>query len=131
MSEINVGRRVAGGVFIFLGLAILVVGIFTRGNQRKAFVKTITVKAVFDDVQGLQPGNNVWLSGMKVGTVKKVAFYGSSQVEITLSIEQQPESHIRKDAKVRIGTDGLVGNKIVVIYGGSDSAAAVSGNDRL
>jgi phospholipid/cholesterol/gamma-HCH transport system substrate-binding protein len=131
MSEINIGKRVAVGVFIFLGLAILVVGIFTVGNQHKAFVKTITLKAVFDDVQGLQPGNNVWLSGMKVGTVKKVSFYGSSQVQIILSIEKQAQSHIRKDAKAKISTDGLVGNKIVVIYGGTDNTVAVANNDQL
>jgi phospholipid/cholesterol/gamma-HCH transport system substrate-binding protein len=131
MSEVNVRKRVAVGVFIFLGLAILVVGIFTVGNQHKAFVKTITAKAIFDDIQGLQPGNNVWLSGMKVGTVKKVSFYGNSQVEIILSIEKQAESHIRKDAKAKITTDGLVGNKIVVIYGGTENMPAIADNDVL
>lgn len=131
MSEQNNRKQIAVGVFIFLGLAILVVTILTIGSQRKAFVKSITLRAVFDDVQGLQPGNNVWLSGMKVGTVKKVAFYGSSQVEITMNIEQQAQPHIRKDSRVRITTDGLVGNKIVVISGGSDSGATVANNDHL
>ena len=131
MSEVNVRKRVAVGVFIFLGLAILVVGIFTVGNQRKAFVKTITTKAIFDDIQGLQPGNNVWLSGMKVGTVKKVSFYGNSQVEIILSIEKQAQPHIRKDAKAKISTDGLVGNKIVVVYGGTENMPAIADNDVL
>jgi phospholipid/cholesterol/gamma-HCH transport system substrate-binding protein len=133
MSEINIRKRVAVGVFIFLGLAILVVGIFTVGNQHKAFVKTISTRAIFDDIQGLQPGNNVWLSGMKVGTVKRISFYGGSQVEIILSIERQAQSHIRKDAKARISTDGLVGNKIVVISNGSssDSMPAIADNDLL
>ena len=131
MSELNVRKRVAVGVFIFLGLAILVVGIFTVGNQHKAFVKTFTVKAVFDDIQGLQPGNNVWLAGMKVGTVRKVSFYGSSQVLIILSIEKPAQTHIRKDAKVKISTDGLVGNKIVVIYGGTENTPAIADNDQL
>jgi len=131
MSEVNVRKRVAVGVFIFLGLAILVVGIFTVGNQHKAFVKTITAKAIFDDIQGLQPGNNVWLSGMKVGTVKKVSFYGNSQVEIILSIEKQAQPHIRKDAKAKITTDGLVGNKIVVVYGGTENMPAIADNDVL
>jgi phospholipid/cholesterol/gamma-HCH transport system substrate-binding protein len=132
MNEQNSRRRqVAVGVFIFLGLVILVIGIFTIGSQHKTFVKSIPLMAIFDDVQGLQPGNNIWLSGMKVGTVKRVAFYGSSQVEVTMNIEKLAQTHIRKDARVRIGTDGLVGNKIVVIYGGSDSAGTVIGNDRL
>jgi phospholipid/cholesterol/gamma-HCH transport system substrate-binding protein len=131
MSDTTIRKRVAVGVFIFLGLAILVIGVFTIGNQHKAFVKTITVRIIFDDIQGLQPGNNVWLSGMKVGTVKKISFYGNSQVEIVLNIEKEAQSHVRKDAKARISTDGLVGNKIVVLSGGSETSPAIANNDQL
>jgi phospholipid/cholesterol/gamma-HCH transport system substrate-binding protein len=131
MSEITRKRQIAVGVFIFVGLVILVGGIFTIGNQHKAFVSTIRIKAVFDDVQGLQPGNNVWLSGMKVGTVKQVSFFGVSQVEIIMNIEKQAQPHIRKDMTVRISTDGLVGNKIVVISGGTPEAPAIQNNDQL
>jgi len=131
MSDVDIRKRMAVGIFIFLGLAILVIGVLTIGGQHKAFVRTISVRAIFDDIQGLQAGNNVWLSGMKVGTVKKIAFYGSSQVEIVLSIEHQAQSHIRRDAKVRISTDGLVGNKIVVISGGTEAAPAIADNDLL
>jgi phospholipid/cholesterol/gamma-HCH transport system substrate-binding protein len=131
MSEISNSRKLAVGVFISIGLAILIIGVLVIGGQHKAFVKSITLQVIFDDVQGLQAGNNIWLSGMKVGTVKKVTFYGHSQVEVFLNIERQAQPHIRKDAKARISTDGLVGNKIVVISGGSDSAQPVANNDRL
>src|ERR1700743_2352674 len=131
MSDVNIRKRMAVGIFIFLGLAILVIGVLTIGGQNKAFVRTFSARAIFDDIQGLQTGNNVWLSGMKVGTVKKIAFYGSSQVEIVLIIEKQAQVHIRKDTRAKVSTDGLVGNKIVVLSGGSDSAGAVADNDRL
>jgi phospholipid/cholesterol/gamma-HCH transport system substrate-binding protein len=68
---------------------------------------------------------------MKVGTVKKISFYGGSQVEVELNVERQAQTHIRKDAKARISTDGLVGNKIVVLTGGSDGEPPVADNDRL
>jgi phospholipid/cholesterol/gamma-HCH transport system substrate-binding protein len=131
MSEISNRRKLAVGIFISIGLAILIIGVLTIGGQRKAFVKTITLQVIFDDVQGLQAGNNIWLSGMKVGTVKRVTFYGSSQVEVFLNIEKQAQAHIRKDAKARISTDGLVGNKIVVLSGGTEGAPPVENNDRL
>lgn len=131
MSETNNSKQIAVGVFIAIGLAILLIGVFTIGDQRKAFVNTITLRAVFDDVQGLQPGNNIWLSGMKVGTVKKVEFYGSAQVEVIMNVDHKAQPHVRKDAKVKITTDGLVGNKIVVIYGGTESAASVVAGDML
>jgi phospholipid/cholesterol/gamma-HCH transport system substrate-binding protein len=131
MSETNNRRKLAVGVFVLVGMAILLTGVFVIGGQHKAFVKSIRLDVVFDDVQGLQAGNNVWLSGMKVGTVKKVSFYGRSQVLVLLNIERQAQPHIRKDSKAQISTDGLVGNKIVVLTGGTDRAAEVADNDRL
>ncbi|HEV9038832.1 MAG TPA: MlaD family protein [Puia sp.] len=131
MNEVKTGKRLAVGIFISLGLAILLVTIFTIGNQRKSFIRSIRLHVVFDNVQGLQPGNNIWLSGMKVGTVKAVDFYGNSQVVVTLDVEQKAQPHIRKDSKAHISTDGLVGNKIVVIDGGSNAAPIVSNNDSL
>ncbi|MBS1661524.1 MAG: MCE family protein [Bacteroidetes bacterium] len=131
MNETNTRKRLAVGVFISIGLVILLVTVFTIGGQRKAFVKTIHLNVIFDDVQGLQSGNNVWLSGMKVGTVSNISFYGKSQVAVRLNIEEKAAPHIRKDARARISTDGLVGNKIVVLDGGSDSAQPVVNNDRL
>lgn len=131
MTDNSNRKKLAVGAFILIGLVILVSGVIVVGGQRKAFGKSIKLDVVFDDVQGLQSGNNVWLSGMKVGTVKKVAFYGKSQVEVILSIEKQAQPHIRKDAKARVTTDGLVGNKIVMLTGGSDNAPPVADNDRL
>ena len=131
MSEVNTRKRLAVGIFISIGLAILLVTVFTIGGQHKTFVKMFHLHVIFDDVQGLQSGNNIWLSGMKVGTVGKIAFYGNSQVEVVLNIEEKAQPHIRKDSKARISTDGLVGNKIVIIGGGSDSALPIANNDRL
>ena len=45
----------------------------------------------------------------------RIAFYGNSQVEVILNVEEKAQPHIRKDSKARISTDGLVGNKIVII----------------
>jgi phospholipid/cholesterol/gamma-HCH transport system substrate-binding protein len=70
-------------------------------------------------VGGLLKGGNVWFSGVKVGTVKSISFYGDKDVLVTMSIDQHAESHIHKDAKAKIGSDGLIGNKIVIIYGGT------------
>jgi len=48
-----------------------------------------------------------------------------------MNIEKHAQAHISKDAKVRITTDGLVGNKIVVISGGSDDGAPIADNGYL
>ena len=124
-------RAVIVGIFILLGLVILVVTIFTLGGQKKTFVKTVAIKAVFNDVNGLMQGGNVWYSGVKVGTIKKISFAGDSRVEVTMNIEKSVVSHIHKNAMAKISSDGLIGNKIVVIYGGDNSSPVVEKDNVL
>jgi phospholipid/cholesterol/gamma-HCH transport system substrate-binding protein len=68
---------------------------------------------------------------MKVGTVKSIDFYRNSLVAVTLNIEKKAAPHVATDSKARISTDGLVGNKIVVISGGTDGAKSIADNDSL
>lgn len=124
-------RSVIVGIFVFIGIAILVAGVLTLGGQQKKFVKSIQLKAVFDDIGGLQAGNNIWFSGVKIGTVRKINFYGDSQVEIEMNVEQEVVEFIRKDSKATISSDGLIGNKIIMIYGGTTMAPPVEDGDRL
>jgi phospholipid/cholesterol/gamma-HCH transport system substrate-binding protein len=124
-------RAIIVGLFLFFGLVILVAGILTIGNLHNSFVKKFTVTTIFDEVNGLQPGNNIWFSGLKIGTVKTLDFYGRSQVRVSMKIDHAAQPYIRKDAKAKISTDGLIGNKIIVIYGGSADAPPVSDGDTL
>ena len=119
------------GLFVFVAVAIFVLCVLTLGGQKKTFVKSTVVKAVFNDVNGLQKGNNVWFSGVKIGTVKTIDFTRSADVEVVMNIDQQVIRFIRKDAMAKIGTDGLIGNKIVVIYGGTEQQHVVVANDML
>ena len=124
-------RKTIVGTFIFIGLAIFVVGIFTLGSQKKVFVKSFSVNVVFDDIQGLKTGNNVWFSGVKVGTIKKIQFFGTSEVQVFMNIEEQTHQYIHKDAKASISSDGLIGNKIIVLTSGSLKFPFVEDGDRL
>ena len=124
-------RAIIVGMFILLGVSFLLAGILTIGNLHNSFVKKIEVTTIFDDVNGLQPGNNVWFSGVKIGTVNKVQFYGKSQVNVRMKINEKSKQYIRKDAKVKISSDGLIGNKILVIYGGTSLAGEIEDGDTL
>jgi phospholipid/cholesterol/gamma-HCH transport system substrate-binding protein len=131
MKPIQTKRAVIVGIFIIIGMAILIAGIFTVGGKRKTFTKTISLAAVFDNVNGLQTGNNVWFSGVKVGIVKKVDLINNSEVEVVMNIEQKSQKFIHKDVKAKVASDGLIGNKIVVIYGGTQQAPMVQEGDLL
>ena len=124
-------RTVIVGMFTFFGLLILVIAVLTMGGRKNAFEKTITLNAVFNDVSGLQKGNNVWFAGIKAGTVKKVQLSDLGLIDVEMKIKKQLMDFIHSDAKVKIGSDGLIGNRIVIIYGGTDSGFVVKSGDTL
>jgi phospholipid/cholesterol/gamma-HCH transport system substrate-binding protein len=124
-------RAIWVGLFLGLGLIIFILGIFTLGGQQKTFSKSIRISAVFDDVQGLKKGNNVWFSGVKIGTISNIRFIGAAQVDVRMSVDAATQQYIHRNANARISSDGLIGNKIIVIDGGSPQAPIVQNGDVL
>ena len=116
------------GFFIVIAIIILLVAVFTLGGEQKTFTKKFPLKVIFNDINGLKEGNNIWFSGVKIGTVKKIKLNDFSNVEVTLNLEEKARSFIHQDATARITSDGLLGNKIVVIYGGSPNLPTVENN---
>jgi phospholipid/cholesterol/gamma-HCH transport system substrate-binding protein len=131
MNESSSKRGVLVGLFVFIGLLLLISGILMVGNLHGTFTRKMQVMAIFDDVNGLQAGNNVWFSGVKVGTVSEIEFYKKSLVAVTVNIDLKAQEYIRKDAKIKVSADGLIGNKILVIYGGGFNAGQINVGDTL
>jgi phospholipid/cholesterol/gamma-HCH transport system substrate-binding protein len=124
-------RAVVVGIFVFVGLIFFLAGILLVGNLHETFTDKMEVVSHFDEVNGLQKGNNVWFSGVKIGVVSSMEFYGKSQVQVGLKIDRKAQKYIREDAMVKISSDGLIGNKILVIYGGTGEAPEIQEGDTL
>ena len=124
-------RAIWVGLFLALGLLIFIVGIFTLGGQQKTFSKSIHISSTFDDVEGLKAVNNVWFSGVKIGTISSIKFTGPAQVDVKMRIDAATQQYIHRNAVARISSDGLIGNKIIVIDGGSPQAPVVEDGDLL
>jgi len=107
------------GTFVLGGLILFVVSVFFIGKESNIFNKTFVISAIFKNVEGLQKGDNVWLSGVKIGTVKSVDIFIEGKVVVNLSLRDKQNKFIRKDATASIGSDGFIGNKIVVIRPGT------------
>jgi len=131
MSKEETKRSVIVGLFVFIGLAILIAGVIVLGSQQKKFSKTIEVKTTFHDVNGLKVGSNIWFSGVKIGIIKSINFESIEDVEVVMTIDQKSAEFIRKDAMTKLSSDGLIGNRIIVIVGGSQTAAGIQQGDFL
>jgi phospholipid/cholesterol/gamma-HCH transport system substrate-binding protein len=106
-------------------------GILLVGNLHSTFKNKLKVISVFEDIGGLQKGNNIWFSGVKIGTVSNLSFFGKSQVEVSMNIVTKAQQFIHKDARVKVSTDGFIGNKILIIYGGTSGSPEVQEGDTL
>lgn len=129
--EVKNKRGVIVGVFVFLALVIFVLGVMTLGGQKSLFNKGATIYSYFDEVNGLATGNNVWFAGVKIGTVQDINFDKSGKVKVTMNIEKDYLYVIKKDSKAKVGSDGFIGNKLVVLYGGTPSSPVVTDGNTL
>ncbi|HRN43897.1 MAG TPA: MlaD family protein, partial [Flavobacterium sp.] len=80
MNESPNKHAIIVGFFIFLGLVFLILGILMVGNLHETFKNKIKLVSLFDNVNGLQKGDNVWFSGVKIGTVDDITINDKTHV---------------------------------------------------
>ncbi|TDP60929.1 MlaD family protein [Flavobacterium dankookense] len=119
------------GMFVIIGLFLFVVTIYFIGKTRNLFGETFQLKSVFKNVSGLKIGNNVRLSGINIGTVKEIEFETDSTVIVTVVIKEEMLQYIKTDAIASIGSDGLMGDKVLTISPGKTSNKAVKNNNTI
>jgi len=124
-------RSVIVGAFVFIALVIFVLGVMTLGGQKSLFNNGATINTIFREVNGLQAGNNIWFAGVKVGTVQSINFEKDGRVKVEMNIEKDYLPIIKKDTRAKVGSDGFIGNKLVVLSGGSATAPVVEDGSTL
>lgn len=113
-------QKIRVGVFVIIGTIVLVVALYFIGSRQHIFTKNIQLHAVFENVSGLQIGNNVRYSGINVGTVNKIEMKEVGKIIIQMSVDQNASYFIKKDAVASINSDGLVGSMVVNISPGQE-----------
>jgi phospholipid/cholesterol/gamma-HCH transport system substrate-binding protein len=116
------------GMFIMIALAAFVITIYLVGKQKNLFGSTFRLKAQFKTVSGLKVGNNVRFSGINVGTVDDIALITDTSVLVELVIKKEVQKFIKTDAKASIGSDGLMGDKVLTISPGVNDTGVVKDN---
>jgi len=128
-KEGNVAVRL--GIFVLAGTVVLVLGLYLLGGKRGLFSSTITVSAEFRQVGGLRPGNNVRYAGINVGTVERLTIVNDSTVRVEMALREDQAEHIRANAVLSIGSDGLMGNKLVNIEPGEGTGEPITEGSSL
>ncbi|MGZ3898703.1 MAG: MlaD family protein [Bacteroidia bacterium] len=130
MADVRPGN-IRLGLFVAIGTILLVGALYLIGNKQNLFGSTFTISAQFYNVNGLMKGNNVRFAGIDVGTVKSVEIVNDSLVNVVMIIEKKIQKYIKKNAIANVGTDGLMGNKLVNINSGEKPAPSIAQGDTL
>lgn len=108
-------QKINLGIFVIISTIILLIALYFIGNKQNFFGKTFRISSIFNNVNGLQLGNNVRYSGINVGTVKNIKMLNDTTICVDMAIENKILKHLKKNALANIGSDGLVGNMIINI----------------
>ena len=118
------------GLFVAGGIAIFIFAIFIIGKQKNLFNPVYKLTSTFYNVSGLQVGNNVRFSGINVGTVDKISIINDSTVRVDMLVKKEVRKFIKTDSEVAIGSEGLIGDRLMIITQGStDSPLAAEGQE--
>jgi phospholipid/cholesterol/gamma-HCH transport system substrate-binding protein len=124
--------KVRLGMFVAGGLALFVLAIFIIGKQKNLFNPVIKLTTTFYNVSGLQVGNNIRFSGVNVGTVDNISIINDSTVRVDMLIRKEVKQFIKADSEVAIGSEGLIGDRLLIISQGSfESPLARVGEELL
>lgn len=124
-------KNIRVGAFVIIGTGLLIFCLYLIGSKQNLFGSTFQLKSQFKNVNGLMAGNNVRFSGIDIGTVESVEIVNDSTVNVTMVIEDKVQAHIKKNSMAMVGTDGLMGNKLINIISAKEPASSVEDGDFL
>lgn len=125
------GNKIKLGIFVSISITLFIVGIYLIGQKQQLFSSTFCIHGIFEDISGLQVGNNVRFSGINIGIVEDIQQITDSTVIVTMTVDDDTKKFIKINAKAIIGSDGLMGNKIVLIIPGIAGEKVISDNDTI
>jgi phospholipid/cholesterol/gamma-HCH transport system substrate-binding protein len=123
--------KVRLGLFVAGGLTLFVLAIFLIGKQKNLFNPVFKLSATFYNVSGLQVGNNIRFSGINVGTVNNIIIINDSTVNVDMLIRKNVRQFIKSDCMVAIGSEGLIGDRLLILTQGSSDAPLVKEGQQL
>jgi phospholipid/cholesterol/gamma-HCH transport system substrate-binding protein len=125
------GQKIRTGIFALVGIFLLVGAVFLIGKSKNMFGDTFHVYGTFRNVGGLQAGNNIRFVGVNVGTVESIRIISDTEARVDMILEEKVHPYIKSNAIASIGSDGLMGDKLIVISASEDGTALIKDNARI
>ncbi len=119
----SVIETVLGAVVLFIAGFFLV---FSYQTSNVGSVDGYEITAEFSGIGGLRPGDEVQISGVKIGTVKTVGLNDETYLErVTMSIEQTVR--LPEDTAALISSESLLGGRFLSLEPGAAEEMITAG----
>jgi phospholipid/cholesterol/gamma-HCH transport system substrate-binding protein len=119
------------GALVISGLVVFISTLYVIGKNENFFGSSFELRVRFANVSGLVAGDNIRFAGIQAGTVKRITVINDTTIEVTMMVDEKMRPFIRKNAQADIGTEGLMGNKVVNILPVRGDTAGVNAGDEL
>jgi phospholipid/cholesterol/gamma-HCH transport system substrate-binding protein len=129
--QATAAQKVKIGVFTMVGVGLLFAAIFVIGSNKNIFSKTFSIYGTFKNISGLQIGNNVRFAGINVGTVISIDIENDTTIRVGMRLKDHVHRFLKDDATASIGTDGLMGDKLVNISPGHEDHRLLASDGQI
>lgn len=119
------------GFFVILTTILLIIALYLIGSRQNIFGGTFRLSAIFNNVDGLELGNNVRYSGINVGTVKGIEMLNDTTICVDFVVEDKMMEHMKKNAVASVASDGLVGSMVINIVPNSELGLPIQHGDTI
>jgi len=123
MAQRNVSELLAG--FVVLGVALGFLG-YAVANTGRAATSGYTLNANFERIDGLNPGSDVRVAGVKVGRITE-ARIDPKTYQAVIRFTVQNDVKLPVDSSAEISSDGLLGGKVLALVPGGDDKMLADG----
>jgi phospholipid/cholesterol/gamma-HCH transport system substrate-binding protein len=111
------GKKLIRSGLIGVVLVILIIAIGLDSQRLTAWATSVRYQALFTEAGGLAAGNDVLVSGLRVGSVSAVSL-DDGQALVTLTVDGRTNLRSQTTAHIRTGT--LLGQRILTLESAGD-----------
>jgi phospholipid/cholesterol/gamma-HCH transport system substrate-binding protein len=131
METQSTSFKIKLGLFIAAGLLFFLIAIFLIGRQKNLFDPVFKLTTTFYNISGLHVGNNVRFSGIDVGTVERIIQINDTAVCVDMIVKKSVQPFIKNDSKAAIGSEGIIGDRVLIITQGTSEAGSVKDRSQI
>ncbi len=120
------------GIFLAIGVFVIMLSIVLLGGDKAFFRTNVLMYATLDQVQGLDRGSTVSLSGIVIGNVKQIKFSSEKKnLVVEMKIQEDFLPMLTQGSRADVRTQGALGDKYIYITPGEITAPPLKAGDTI